>query len=155
MNYAFSQYEDAILAALSDLKKENGGYLKALEGYAGQLDTEQALKVWAGRLPAVAVAIVGATYPNSSRSTIFWRQDVRVLIFAGAQSWRGQAAARSGAAGMPQILADIRSRLLNKTLGLEILGCFPAGESILASDLTTVIFTAEYQIINDRILEEK
>lgn len=159
MNYSFTDYEDAVIAALAELHRENGGYLAELNGYAGQLDTPTALKTWAGRFPAISVAVPEAMYPDASRSNEYWGQYVKVFVFIGAQSWRGQAAARGGAVGGSivggsQILADVCRLLLNKDLGLEIRGCFPVRESVLASDLTTVIYVAEYQIINDRIVEE-
>jgi phage gp37-like protein len=154
MNYSFTDYENAVLFALGDLTRENGGYLAALEGYAGQLDSPQALKLWLGRVPAVAVAVTGAEYPAGGRSNLFWRQDVQFYIFVGAQSWRGQDEARKGAVGAHLILADIRRRLLGQTLGLEIRECSLVREYVLASDLNSVIFAAEYQIINDRITEE-
>jgi phage gp37-like protein len=154
MNYSFTDYEDAVINALADLRRENGGYLAELNGYAGQLDTPTALKTWAGRFPAITVAVPNASYPEGSRSYDYWGQYVKVLVFIGAQSWRGQAAARGGEIGGAKILADVRSRLLNKELGLGIRGCFPVREQVLASDQTTVIYVAEYQIINDRILEE-
>ncbi len=154
MNYAFSDYEDAVLNALADLKRENGGYLADLEGYAGQLDNATALKTWMGRFPAVAVAVPEAAYPPELRTNVFWRQDVKVFVFVGAQSWRGQAEARKGLVGAHLILKDVRRLLLGKTLGLEIRECNLLRESVLASDLSSVIYTAEYQIINDRITEE-
>lgn len=154
MNYSFTDYEDAVINALADLRRENGGYLAELNGYAGQLDTETALRTWMGRFPAVTVGVPGAVYPDAARSNVYWSQEVKVMVFAGAHSWRGQAAARGGAVGVHQILADIRSRLLNKTLGLEIGGCYLLTESVYASDLTTVIYGAEYQIHNHRILED-
>ena len=154
MNYSFTDYEDAVLAALEDLRRETGGYLADLSGYAGQLDSQTALKVWLGRFPAVAVAVPEANYPMVLRTNAFWGQEVKVYVFVGAQSWRGQAEARKGAVGAQTILADIRDRLLGKTLGLEIRECHLLREAVLASDLNSVIYAAEYQLINDRIMEE-
>lgn len=154
MNYSFTDYENAVLAALRDLRRENGGYLAALEGYAGQIDTKEAIKTWMGRFPAVAVAVIDADYPEAMRTNAYWGQLTRVYVFVGAQSWRGQDEARKGAVGAYQILKDLRDRLLGKTLGLEIRECSLRRESVLASELTTVIHVAEYQIVNDRIFEE-
>ncbi len=155
MNYSFTDYEDAVIAALAALKRENSGYLKALEGYAGQLDSAAAMKTWMGRLPAVAVAVPDADYPESGRTNAFWQQNARVYVLVGAQSWRGQKEARGGVVGSHVILQDIRARLLGKTLGLEIRECRIVRESVMASDQTTVIHVAEYQIINDRIMEDQ
>lgn len=153
-NYSFIDYEDAVIAALSDLKRENGGYLAELNGYAGQLDNATALKAWMGRFPAVTVAVPNADYPASGRTNIYCSQAVKVFIFVGAHSWRGQAAARGGAVGGAQILCDVRNRLLFKTLGLEISDCLLLRESVIASDLNSVLYAAEYQINNDRITED-
>ncbi len=155
MNYSFEDYEKGVLNALADLKRENsGGYLAALEGYAGQLDTLTAIKTWAGRFPAVAVAVPSAVYVDEARNNVYWQEKAKVLVFIGAQSWRGQAAARGGVTGAQTIVKDVRSRLLNKNLGLEIRGLIPQAAGVLASEQNIVIYVAEYQIINDRILEE-
>lgn len=154
MNYSFTDYEEAVKNALADLEKRNGGYLADLAGYAGQLDSEEAIRLWRGRFPAVAVDVRGATYPESGRTNAFWQQKIQVFALVGAHSYRGQAEARGGQAGSHIILQDIRSRLLGKTLGLEIRECIIVQESVLASDQNSVIHMAEYQIINDRIMED-
>lgn len=154
MNYSFTEIEDAVKAALADLEKKNGGYLAELVGYAGQLDSEEAIRQWRGRFPAVAVDVRGATYPVSGRTNAYWQQIIQVNILVGAQSYRGQAEARGGQAGSHIILQDIHSRLLGKNLGLEIRECVIVKEEVLASDQNTVIHVAEYQIINDRIMED-
>lgn len=153
-NYSFTDYEDAILAALAELKKENGGYLLALEGYGGQLDSEAALKVWAGRFPAVAVAVPQAEYPDTDRSNVYGGENVSIYMWAGAHSWRGQGEARKGVVGVHKIIMDIRRLIFNKTLGLAIRPCLPKRVTIFASTQTMVIYQLEYQIINDRITEE-
>ena len=83
MNYSFEDYENAIINALSPLLKKNGGYLRVLKGYAGELDTEESLRQFLGNSPAVAVEIDSATYKQENSAYLL--QETRVYIYVCVQ----------------------------------------------------------------------
>lgn len=151
MNYSFDDYEAALLWALNDLAAPVG-YLKTLKGYAGELDEETALDNFLRGFPGVLVEMSEAAYDIATMP--FYSQDVTVSLLVGARSFRSQDEARGGDTGAFKILADLRRRLLGKTLGLEIQPLVIVRESKLASSPQTVIYLAQYKFTNDRI-EEK
>ena len=147
MNYSFEDYENAIINALSPLLKKNGGYLRVLKGYAGELDTEESLRQFLGNSPAVAVEIDSATYKQENSAYLL--QETRVYIYVCARYIGTQDRARKQ--GVYRILKDIRDLLLWNRLGLDIRPVQIKREMKLGSSKDVVIYAAEYVIINDRI----
>jgi phage gp37-like protein len=152
MNYGFDDYEAAILKALASLKVENGSYLKTLKGYAGELDEDAALDNFLRGFPGVLVEVSEADY--SVLDIVQDYQETRVNLLVGARSFRSQDQARGGDAGAFTILKDLRRLLNRKDLGLEIRPLQIRKETKLASSPKTVIYLAEYVIINDSVTEE-
>lgn len=150
MNYSFEDYEAAVIAALADLKAPSG-YLKILKGYAGEFDEEKALENFLAGFPGVLVEIGEARYESVTMP--YYYQEVTINLYLGARSWRNQEEARTGEMGIAKILTDIRDRLLGKALGLEIRPCTIIQEFKIGSDRHTVLYGAQYKIINDRIEE--
>ena len=149
MNYGFDDYENAILNELSSLKKENGGYLRVLKGYAGELGTEEAFRKFLGLMPQVLVEIESAKYTLVGCS---YAQNVLINLYVSSSSYRSQDDARKGTIGVYKILKDVRNILINNNLGFEIRPLILSSERKLASSNRVVIYLAEYQIINDRII---
>lgn len=148
MNISREQYEQAVITVLSPLLIDNGGYLYSIAGYAGQFDRDEALQLWLGRLPALLVLLNEATFPD--RSTHYWQERLELVILVGARSWRSQEESRN--IGISQIFQDLRLFLLNKDLGLAIRPLEITGERIIDSDINLVVGSAEYLIINDRVM---
>lgn len=151
MNYSFDDYEAAILAALASLGVGEEGYLKTLKGYAGELDEDAALDTFLRGFPGVLVEVSQADYEAVTMP--YYQQEVSVNLLVGARSFRSQEEARGGSAGAFTILADLRRLLLGQDLGLLIRPLLLIRESKLASSTKTVIYLAEYRLINDRIEE--
>lgn len=148
MNYTFENYEDAVLRALSGLAVSGGGYLKELKGYAGEFALkEDELYVYSLRgWPTVLVEVTEANYEFYTEP--FYRQTVKLTLFVAAQSWRSQGEARGS---ISLILADLRERLLRKTLWLEILPLELVREYKIAGSPEMVLYGAEYQFANIRV----
>lgn len=144
MNYTLSDYESAVLAALSGLT-----YLKTLRGYAGELDEQQALEQFRRGFPGILVEIGGAEYEAVTMP--FYHQVVTVNVLVGDRSYRSQDEARG--VGVMRILDDVRQLLLGKTVGLEIRPLLLVREEKLASSSSLVLYLAQYQIMNDYIAE--
>ena len=148
MNYSFTDYENAILNALSPLKKENGGYLRVLKGYAGELDAEEAFNEFYGLSPGVIVEIIGADY---NAQGCIYKQDTAAYIYVLSKSLRSQDDARKGGTGVYKILCDIREKLLDRTLGLNIMPLKIIAEKKITSTNQLVLYYAHYEITNNRI----
>jgi phage gp37-like protein len=161
MNISREEYETAIKNSLSHLHQDNGGYLMSLEGYAGQFDREDALQLWMGRFPAVLILLGEATFPETT--TCFWKEELILNVIIGARSWRSQGESRGdmvGQASISSMFIDVRAAMLGKTLDLVTDDGCPAirpieliRETIIESDLSTVVGGAEYLITNDRVME--
>ncbi|MFA6690746.1 MAG: phage protein Gp37 [Saccharofermentanales bacterium] len=148
MNYSFEDYETAILAALAGLKVPSG-YLKTLQGYAGDLDEEAALENFTRGFPGVLVEVGEATYEVVTMP--YYSQMVTVNLLVGARSYRDQSEARWGSTGVFRILNDVRTLILGKNFGLEIRPLTIISEEKICSAPQIVIYLAQYKIINDRI----
>jgi len=156
LNYTFTDYENAVIAALAPLT-----YLKTCQGYSGQFDDRSVWEQFLARFPGVLVEIAAAEYVQTELPfpPVIVTQTVTVQLYVAALSWRDQAAARKGATGITgayTILADIRKYLLGKTLGLQIRPVVPQGEFKINHELGSrvVLYGARYLIVNDRIVEE-
>jgi len=144
VNYSFADYEEAILEALADME------LKTLKGYAGELDEQGALEQFRRGFPGILVEISEAEYEIATMP-YYW-QAVTANLVIGDRSYRSQDEARTG--GVYGLLAEVRAALLGKTLGLEIRPLVLLREVKLASSTSTVLYLAQYQIINDYVAEE-
>lgn len=145
-NYSFEDYENAILAALAPLT-----YLKTLAGYAGELDDVQAMERFRRGFPGVLVEVAEAAYEIITMP--YYYQEVTINLLVGDRSYRSQDDARGGDTGVYRILRDIQELLLGNTLGLEIRPIVPVRDVKLGSSVHTVLYLAEYRLINDRIEE--
>jgi len=150
-DYSFGDYETGLLTVLQPLLAPAGPLL-VLEGYAGHIRaTEFGVEVSLRGLPAVLVEIEAAEYEVIAHP--YLSAQVRVTLYVAARSWRDQAEARTGEAGVYSLLADLREILTGNTLGLEIRACglLPVEEKILAGDQAQVIYTARYKFWHDRV----
>jgi len=143
-NYSFAEYEEAVLEALAGIDG-----LQTLKGYAGELDEQGALEQFRRGFPGILVEISEAEY--EIRTMPCYQQIVTVNVMVGDRSYRSQDEAR--AAGVYNLLAAVRGVLLGKTLGLEIRPLVLRREVKLASSPSTVLYLAQYQIINDYVVE--
>lgn len=149
-NWTYTEIEDAVLDALADLKKANGGPALTVEAYQGELAVPEALVAALGRFPAVFVTILGSTYsPPESAARGTQEQVWRVVCFVGARSWRSKDDA---APGVYDLLGLVRARLAGKTLGLTgVRQCYPRSEELQTNpDPSIVIYRAEYWLTNPR-----
>ncbi len=148
MQYGLGDYENAALSALSGLLKTNGGYLKTLKAYAGELGSEDAFRrFYVVNFPAVLINVQKSDYEPADLSTM--RQKVNLRLIIGSVSYRSQKNARTGGEGVYTILKDISDLLTGKKLGLVIRPIMPIGEFELYATIQAVIFAANYMIIND------
>ena len=152
MNYSFKDYEDAIINALMPLHVKNGGYLRVIKGYTGELDADEIMRRFLGNSPGVCVEIYSAEY--SQQTFPYYSQEVTVYIYVAAKTTYEQDVARKGEQGVFRILKDIRDRLLGSNLGLNIRPVEIKREAKLGSTEHTVLFAAQYVIKNDRIAVE-
>lgn len=154
MNYSFADYETAVLAALEPLRQP-AGYLKTLQGYAGEFAAEEVLDLFLRGFPGILVEITEAVYERQKdhRESLHI-QRATITLYLGARQWREQTQARSGEVGIYRMLADVRRLLLGNSLGLEILPLELYREAKVAADRHTVLYLAEYILINPRITKE-
>jgi phage gp37-like protein len=148
-NWSYNEIEDAVLAALEDLKLENGGIALTVKAYQGELSAEPALQTALGRFPAVLVTILGANYDEpESLARRIQGQTWRIVVFLGSRSWRKTDAS----AGVYDLLQEVRSRLAGKTLGLTgVFPCYPKTESLQTNpDPSVVVYQAEFWLTNPK-----
>lgn len=150
MNYSDEQYEFAIINQLMPLHVDRGGYLKTLQGYAGDLTTDTALEQFIRGFPGALVLIQSSNYTEANNC--FWKQETKVALLAGARSWRSQDEARGDSTGISKIKKDIRDLLLNTRLGLEIRPVELIREEFIAGDNAHVLWWLEYLITNDNVI---
>lgn len=143
-NYTFADYEEAVLEALAEIDG-----LKTLKGYAGELDEQGALEQFRRGFPGILVEIGEAEYEISTMP--FYQQTVTVNILVGDRSYRSQDEAR--AVGVYSLLAAVQTALLGKTLDMDIRPLILRREVKLASSPSTVLYLAQYQIVNDYVAE--
>jgi len=149
MNYTNEDYENAVMDQLTSLHVDQGGYLLTLAPYAGQMSEEVALEQFVRGFPGILVIIADSTY--AFKDNLFWTQDVAVKCFIGARSWRSQDEARGNDTGISRILMDVRSALMGHRIGLLIRPVEIVREEFIMGDPSTVLWGAEYLIINDNV----
>lgn len=149
MNYTDEQYENAVLNKLSGLHINNGGYLRTLRAYAGDLTTDTALEQFVRGFPGALVLIQSSDY--AWQDTCYYRQEVKIALLIGAASWRSQDDARGDVTGISRIKSDVRSLLMGSDLGLEIRPLELIREEFVAGDMSHVLWWAEYRLTNDRV----
>jgi phage gp37-like protein len=148
-NWTYQEIEDAVLAALADLKIDNGGEALTVDSYQGQFATPEAIQTVLNRFPMILVSVVGSNYadPESlARGT--QDQTARIIVWIGARSWRKYASS----AGAYDLLDAVRSRLSGSTLGLAgVLPCYPKTEAIVSANPTLAVYQCEYWLKNPRM----
>lgn len=123
-NETIAQIEDAIIAALAPLTVAQGGYVKEISTYQGQLDQntiQEIVEKLASNFPAIMVIYLGSKLKEDPTYVYDDRQSWG--IFLAAQNLRGEQAARRGAGGDQgtyQMIVDVRAKLAGNWLGLFI-----------------------------------
>lgn len=149
MNYTKTQIEDAIIATLQPLHMDNGGVLRKIAGYQGELDSEN-LTQFIASFPAVLVVYVRSPYDEDAWP--FMVERMRYVLIIGDRSMRDNADARKGSSeriGTYSLLYQVRSKLHGKKLGLEITKCSIKDEVEIANTRTLSLYSQEYEITQD------
>lgn len=150
-NWTYQEIEDAILAALADLKAENGGDALTVAPYQGQFSSAEAITSVLNRFPMVLVSVIGANYAEpqpTGRGT--QSQVVRVMVWVGSRNWRRIGA--GAGTGAYELLEAVRERMAGKVFGLAgVFPCYPRTEAIVTGDPSLAIYQAEYWLENPRM----
>lgn len=155
--------ERAVLAALVGLRRESGGYLAALDLYAGELGASELDEVkqnLGGRAPAVLVSVGDVRYESKAISRRLYAATLDLRLFVVSDHLRSRVARAHGdevsAAdptadpGINRILIDCRSRLAGETLGLAGFGPIEPVEEERMVEVTDIsIVRAIYQTTVD------
>lgn len=145
MNYSKTEIEDAIIATLSPLHQDQGGDVKKIAGYQGELD-EDNLTQFIIQFPAILVAYVGSTYKEDSFPYMI--EEITYSILINGRNMRGNEAARKGilSAGTYSIMQQVRDKLQGERLGLDIRPAQILRETALINTRSVSIYSAEYRI---------
>jgi phage gp37-like protein len=126
--------EDGVILALQRLLIFNGGWLKALEPYNGDLDEQDGVPDYyrqlAGRAPAVLVTTSTARYKPRSTRQAFYELEHQLELLIVSTHWRSPVARTRGDAapeaalpsrdpGAYHTMAACRALLLGRRLGVE------------------------------------
>lgn len=147
-NLTFKQYTDAVVAALADLRVANGGVVKTLKNYAGEITIRpDGLFYFVERpTPMILVEVESADYVPYSHP--YFTQTVTLNIYVVVQSLRSDEAAWED---MSALLDDLRALLLEKTCSLDIQELQLKSETKVDASPNYVFYLAQYTFINNRI----
>ena len=149
-NLTFQNYTDAVVAALQPLIVANGGIVKALKAYAGQIVVRPDAIYWdtTTGMPFVLVEVVHADYQPGGLP--FHDQKVRLQLYVVTNSLRSVDDAY---ANMSTLLDSIRTLLLGQTLGLAIDPLLLVDERKMDAAPDMVFYLATYKFTNPRIAQ--
>lgn len=154
-----AQAEDAVIAALADLRKSAGGYLQALEPYQGTLepgsDDADVAATLLGRRPAILVTTGDGEYKNASvsRRIADHQFDIVLLVISGNLRSRVARARGDGFAADPgiyEIIEQVRDRLMGVEFGVDGLGfAVPSSERFVLRTPDLTVCALSYAISAD------
>jgi phage gp37-like protein len=167
-----AELEDRVVLALQRLHVENGGYLRTVELYNGELDTDDTaadfFRSCLAGSPAIFVACSGASYQRSGRA---YREDLGLVLLLASQHVRSRLAqvrgdiAAGADVGDPEALPtsdpgiytmkrDARRELVGQTWLDGMGGLVIKREAIVlhqpALTLWQMEFEAEYRYVPER-----
>jgi len=153
--------EDAVLVALAPMLLASGGYLQALDVYAGEFASAEApdelRAVLSGRVPAVLIFTASGAYRGLDvrrrRATL----DLSLHLYVVSGCYRSQASRVRGDSagadpGIYQILEDCRDRLFGLDLGVTGAGPpAPVSEAALTWERDLAIWEQVYSVDTDAV----
>lgn len=120
-----AEVERAVLAALDGLRHVAGGYLEALDYYAGEFaagDMDQIRERLLGRAPAVLILTGDAEYDLKSMTRQRAVVELELLVFIASAHLRSREERVQGEGvadpGVDAIRVEVRDRLMGANLGL-------------------------------------
>lgn len=146
MSYSKGAIEDAIISALSPLHQGQGGDVKKIAGYQGELD-EDNLTQFIVQFPAILVAFGGSIYKEDAFPYMVEEMTYSLLI--NDRNMRGNEAARRGSPLTPgtySLMQQVREKLHGKTLGLQVYPLVVLRETAIVNTKTVSIYSAEYMV---------
>ena len=146
MSYSKGEIEDAIISSLAPLHQGQGGDVKKIAGYQGELD-EDNLTQFIVQFPAILVAFGGSIYKEDAFPYMVEEMTYSLLI--NDRNMRGNEAARKGSpltAGTYSLMQQVRDNLHGKRLGLSIDPLVLLRETALVNTKTVSIYSAEYMV---------
>ncbi len=148
MNYSKTEIEDAIIAALMPLHQSQGGDVKKIAGYQGELD-EDNLTQFIIQFPAILVAYSGSNYTVDAFPYMVEEMTYSILI--NSRNMRGNEAARKGAlsTGTYSLMQQVRDKLHGDRLGLDIRPAQILREAALVNTKSVSIYSAEFRIVQE------
>lgn len=151
MNYSKTEIEDAIIKTLMPLHMDNGGVVKKIAGYQGELDDEN-LQQFIITFPVILVVYARSTYREDAWP--YMVEGMRYAVIIGDRSMRENADARKGSSertGTYSLMKQARSKLHGSKLGLtpEIVKSSISAEVALANTRTLSLYSQEYEITDD------
>lgn len=145
----YAVIEDGVLAALDALRVQNGGPLRTLET-TGQEDMDQLLeRLFRARPPACFVIAEGMR-GGPLRPGGLQDQQFAVSLLLGSRNFRGQKAARRGAAGEPGVY-DLLDATRNALTGHQLSGLpadvlIPGNEKLFTSGDHMVVWRQDWTV---------
>ncbi len=155
MNYSKTEIEDALIAVLAPLHSDQGGDVRKIAGYQGELDSEN-LTQFVIQFPAILVAFAGSAYKMDAYPYMI--EELTYTILIADRNMRGNEAARKGAprtVGTYTLMRQVRQLLHGKRLDLSMATSDPltiVREVALVNTKTVSIYSAEY-LVRQKIRE--
>lgn len=151
--------ERAVVAALAGLERGHGGYLAALDLYAGEMlanDLDELKGNLRGRAPAVLVSVGDIAYSSKSTARRVFAATLELRLLVVSNHLRSLVARAHGDEvsavdstvdpGVNRILVDCRDRLAGEDLGLGgYAPLLPIGEERLVEVADLTVFEATYR----------
>lgn len=149
-NLTFKDYTDAAVAALTGLTAANGGLVKTLKAYGGEIAIRpEGIYYYAERpTPCILVQVGQAAYVPGGHP--YHTQTVSLRVYLVVTSLRSEADAFEDAAA---ILDGIRRLLLRQSLREGLLPLLLDSEQHMDSSPDYVFYLATYTFVNPRIAE--
>lgn len=145
MAHTKTEIENAIIAALAPLHINQGGRVKKIEGYQGELDAES-IEQLVVVFPMILPVYLGSGYVQDAYP--FMVETLTYGLVIGDRNLRGNAAARTAdPQGVYGLLVSTRQLLHGKRLGLSIDTTVLTREVALAQTKTLALYSQEYQIV--------
>jgi len=145
MTYTLTEIEDAILAALAPLGTGQGGSVKKIDSYGGELDEEK-IAQFAVTVPAILVAYAGSVLVPDAYPYLVETGTWAILI--ADRNLRGNRQARAdGPEGTYGLLVSVRLKLHGVRLLSNLRPATLKRQIALANTPSLSIYSAEYEII--------
>ena len=141
-------FEDIQRGIISTLR-EQVSYLRTVESYAGQLESD--LEGKSVRYPAAYVIYGGSEFSNLDG--VSHEQKVTFTVVAAVRDLRGATSALSGPEGAYALVLNIIDTLTNETFGLDIERMRPVRTALLHAGQWTTVYGVDFSTRFDTTYE--